>query len=256
MPKRLKFKSMSLSRKLSDNMAKLGVNIDHVATLREARMADIPDPSAAAGVCEAAGCDSIVCHLREDRRHIKDADVIALRELVTTRLNLEMSIAGEIVKFACRVKPDQATLVPERRQEITTEGGLDVKKNLSRVRGVVTKLKAAGIDVSLFINPAISQIDAAVKSGAGIIELHTGQYANAPSVDARARQLAILQKCVKYAYSLGLEVNAGHGLNYDNSEDVAIIKGINELNIGHSIISRAVFTGLEQAVRDMIGIIR
>ena len=237
-------------------MPKLGVNIDHVATLREARKTYMPDPIEAARICEEAGCDSIVCHLREDRRHIKDEDVITLREIIKTRLNLEMSIAKDIVEFACRVRPDQATLVPEKRQEVTTEGGLDVKRNLSKVKSVVSRLKESGIDVSLFINPARSQIDASLKSGAGIIEFHTGEYANAESESARKKQLDILKDAVKYAASLGLEVNAGHGLNYDNVADVALVKGINELNVGHAIISKAVFTGIGNAVSEMLGLIR
>lgn len=237
-------------------MVKLGVNIDHVATLREARKGLEPDPIEAARVCEKAGSSSIVCHLREDRRHIKDADVIKLRKIVKTRLNLEMSVAKDIVDFACRVKPDQVTLVPEKRQEITTEGGLDVKKNLAKIKAAASKLKRSGIDVSLFINPSKEQIDASIKSGAGIVEFHTGEYANAKSEAARRRQLEILIRSTKYARSLGLEVNAGHGLNYENVKAVAMIKGMNELNIGHSIISRAVFTGLDCAVLDMLEAIR
>lgn len=236
-------------------MVKLGVNIDHVATLREARKTYMPDPIEAARICEEAGCDSIVCHLREDRRHIKDEDVAMFREVVKTRLNLEMSIAREIVDFACRIKPDQATLVPEKRQEVTTEGGLDVKGNFKKISSVVWRLKASGIDVSLFINPAKGQIDAAARSGATIIELHTGEYANAKSEHARLRQLKILKRSVRHGLSLGLEVNAGHGLNYENVRDVAAIKGLNELNIGHSIISRAIFVGLGRAVEEMLGII-
>lgn len=236
-------------------MSKLGVNIDHVATLREARKTYMPDPVEAALECEKAGCDSIVCHLREDRRHIKDADVVTLREVVKTRLNLEMSVAADIVRIACAVRPDQATLVPERRQEVTTEGGLDVKANLARVRTVVKKLQGAGIDVSLFINPARLQIDSAVKSGATIIEFHTGKYANAALETRRKKEFEVLRRSVRYARSLGLEVNAGHGLNYENVRAVARIEGINELNIGHSIIARAVFTGIGEATRQMLEII-
>ena len=180
-------------------MTKLGVNIDHVATIREARKTYMPDPVAAARICEDAGCDSIVCHLREDRRHIKDADVVALREVVRTRLNLEMSIAADITAFACKILPNQATLVPERRQEVTTEGGLDVKKNFNKVRSVVSRLKDSGIDVSLFINPSLGQIDASAKAGAAIIELHTGKYANALSCAAKKRELEALKRAVKYA---------------------------------------------------------
>jgi len=237
-------------------MAKLGVNIDHVATLREARKTYEPSPLDAAQECVAGGCDSIVCHLREDRRHIKDTDVVLLRELVKTRLNLEMSVASEIVDFACKIGPDQATLVPERRKEITTEGGLDVRKNEAKVRKVVSRLRVRGIDVSLFINPSKEQIDASVRTGAEIIELHTGEYANASGPRARRKQLKILERAARYALKKGLEVNAGHGLNYDNVKAVAGIRGMNELNIGHSIVSRAVFTGMRKAVAEMVRLIR
>ncbi|MDP3804676.1 MAG: pyridoxine 5'-phosphate synthase [Candidatus Omnitrophota bacterium] len=237
-------------------MAKLGVNIDHVATVREARRTIVPDPVKAAIACEKSGCDSIVCHLREDRRHIKDADVAALRKIVKTRLNLEMSVAKDIVDFACKIKPDQATLVPERRREVTTEGGLDVVENLARIKSVVSKLKDSGIDVSLFINPIKGQIEASRKTGAGIIEFHTGEYANAESIKAMRRNLEILKKAAKFAIKNGFEVNAGHGLDYDNVRDVAAIGGINELNIGHSIIARAIFVGMERAVVDMVRLIR
>lgn len=237
-------------------MLKLGVNIDHVATLREARRTYMPDPVEAAVLCEKAGCDSIVCHLREDRRHIKDEDVRLLRKTVETRLNLEMSIAKDIVDFACKIGPDQATIVPERRQEVTTEGGLDVYSNEGKVRRVVSRLIDRGIDVSLFINPSRRQIESSVKVGAEIVEFHTGEYANAASVSSRNKHLKILKDSVCYALSLGLEVNAGHGLNYDNAARIASIKGMNELNIGHSIISRAIFTGLEKAVKEMLEIMR
>ena len=232
-------------------MAKLGVNIDHVATLREARGGTTPDPLKAAIACELAGCDSIVCHLREDRRHIKDADVSALKKIVKTRLNLEMSCAKDIVDIACRIKPDQATLVPEKRREVTTEGGLDVAGNFAKVRSVVSRLRGSGIEASLFINPVKSQIEASRKAGAKIIELHTGQYANASSGKSRRRQLQILKTAVRFGIENGLEVNAGHGLDYGNVREVAEIAGINELNIGHSIISYAVFVGIEMAVAEM-----
>jgi pyridoxine 5-phosphate synthase len=237
-------------------MPKLGINIDHVATLREARKTYMPDPIEAALFAEEAGCDSIVCHLREDRRHIKDADVIGLRRVVRTRLNLEMSIAPEIVIFARRIGPDQATLVPERRREVTTEGGLNVKQNFRKISLAVGKLRDHGIDVSLFINPSIAQIDASKKAGAGMIELHTGEYTNAKSYSAQKRELERLKAAAKHALSLGLEVNAGHGLHYGNVKYVAGIKGMNELNIGHSIISRAVFIGITAAVKEMAGLIR
>lgn len=237
-------------------MVKLGVNIDHVATLREARRTYEPSPLDAAQECVAAGCDSIVCHLREDRRHIKDTDVVLLRELVKTRLNLEMSIALGIVDFACKILPDQATLVPERRQEVTTEGGLDVKANKAKVKKAVSRLRSRDIDVSLFINPSKEQLDASMRVGAGMVEFHTGEYANARGAKARQKQLKILKHAAGYARKLGLEVNAGHGLNYDNVRAVAEIKGMNELNIGHSIVSRAVFTGIRKAVQDMVRLIR
>ena len=237
-------------------MPKLGVNIDHVATIREARKAGEPDPVEAAGVCEKSGCDSIVCHLREDRRHIKDADLLRLRKVVRTRLNLEMSVAGEIVDIACRVKPDQATLVPERRQEVTTEGGLDVIRQEKKVKGVIERLSAHGIEVSLFIDPIKDQIDASGRAGASTIELHTGEYCNAKGIKERRQRLSELKYAVRYALSAGFVVNAGHGLNYENVKDVAAIGGMNELNIGHSIISHAVFTGLEKAVKDMLRLIR
>ena len=237
-------------------MPKLGVNIDHVATLREARKGRFPDPIEAATICEEAGCDSIVCHLREDRRHIKDADVTKLEKVVKTRLNLEMSIEKDIVEFACKAKPDQATLVPERRKELTTEGGLDVEANEKRIRSAVDKLKSNGIKVSLFINPNIYQIGASVRAGVDAIELHTGEYADAKSITSKKRELARLIRAAGYALRIGLEVNAGHGLDYDNVKDVAKIKGINELNIGYSIISRAVFAGLDNAVREMLELVR
>ena len=236
-------------------MVKLGVNIDHVATVREARKSCEPNPVEAAKECVRAGCDSIVCHLREDRRHIKDADVEDLRAVIGN-LNLEMSIAKEIVDIACRIKPDQATLVPEKRQEITTEGGLDVRRNEASIRLAVKRLHKNGIAVSLFINPSKEQIDASVRVGAGIIEFHTGEYANASGADAVRRQLNILKKAAGYASERGLIVNAGHGLNYKNVKAVAKIKDMNELNIGHSIVSRAVFTGIAGAVKEMIGLIR
>jgi pyridoxine 5-phosphate synthase len=237
-------------------MPKLGVNIDHVATLREARKGLVPDPVEAALACEKAGCDSIVCHLREDRRHINDKDVKRLRMAVGTRLNLEMSVAEEVVGIACRIGPDQATLVPEKRQEITTEGGLDVVKFQRRVRDVVARLQDKGIEVSLFIDPSLSQIDASYKAGARIIEFHTGEYANAASRASEKRELDILKRAVKHALLSGIEVNAGHGLNYENTKAVAGIKGMHELNIGHSIISRAIFVGLGRAVKEMVELAR
>jgi pyridoxine 5-phosphate synthase len=244
-------------------MPKLGVNIDHVATLRQARyktsgrgIIPEPDPVKAAIMCENAGCHSIVCHLREDGRHIKDRDVEILRRIVKTKLNLEMSISKEIVKIAKRIKPNQATLVPEKRQEVTTEGGLNVVKYLKKIKKVVKGLQASGIKVSLFINPDKKQIKAAKKTSAEFIELHTGEYANATDDRAMKKQLQILKDAAKFAIGLKLKVNAGHGLNYINVADVAKISGIEELNIGHSIISRAVFNGLDEAVRQMLALVK
>lgn len=235
---------------------KLGVNIDHVATVREARGVAHPDPVEAARACMEAGCDSIVCHLREDRRHIKDDDVWRLREVVNTRLNLEMSIAKEIVKIACMVRPEQATLVPEKRRELTTEGGLDVIKYSGKIADVIQKFDQKKIETSLFINPSKAQIDASKKAGVSIIELHTGEYADARTEPARLKEFDKIKRAVEYAMSIGLEVNAGHGLNYANVKDIARIKGVNELNIGHSIVARAVIVGMRQAVEEMIGLIR
>ena len=234
----------------------LGVNIDHVATIREARGGAEPDPVSAALACEAAGCDSIVCHLREDRRHLPDEDRFRLRKSVKTRLNLEMSIAKEVVDIARRIKPDQATLVPEKRQELTTEGGLDVVRAEKRIRGVVETLRSSGIEMSLFIDPVKDQIDASKRTGAGIIELHTGEYSNARDPAQARSRLKALKTAVYYAGSLGLIVNAGHGLNYENTGLVVSIDKINELNIGHSIISRSVFVGLDRAVKEMLAMIK
>lgn len=230
---------------------KLGVNIDHIATLREARGGIEPEPAFAALLSELSGADSIVAHLREDRRHINDEDVCVLKGMVKTRFNLEMSIAPEIVSIACRIKPDQATLVPEKRQELTTEGGLDIVSNPGRIKKAVNKLAEAEIEVSLFIDPVKAQIAAAKKTGARMIELHTGAYANAKTTAGENMRLNELKRAVKFAQGIGLEVFAGHGLNYNNVTKVSAIKGIEELNIGHSIISRAVFVGLVRAVKEM-----
>jgi len=227
------------------------VNIDHVATVRQARRGSFPDPVEAARVCERAGADSIVCHLREDRRHIQDRDVATLLKRISTRLNLEMSIAPEIVEVALRLKPDQVTLVPERRQELTTEGGLDVARLSKQLTQVVRQFHARGIEVSLFIDPVSSQIAAAARTGARIIELHTGRYANARTSGRRARELTALRQAARHARSLGLAVAAGHGLDYRNVKAVVGIPEIEELNIGFSIIARALFVGIERAVREM-----
>jgi pyridoxine 5-phosphate synthase len=237
-------------------MVKLGVNVDHVATLRQARGEFDPDPVLAARLCEQAGADSIVAHLREDRRHIQDRDIVLLRKTVKTRFNLEMSLDADILKVALAVKPDQATLVPERRQEITTEGGLDVARQLKRTKKVSCALLEAGIDVSLFIAPDKKQIDAAFSIGVNTVELHTGSYARAFGNRSATDEFARMKAMVLYARRLGMVVNAGHGLNYENTRAIARIKGMNELNIGHAIMGRAVFVGLSQAVREMRTIIK
>ncbi|MFQ5952497.1 MAG: pyridoxine 5'-phosphate synthase [Candidatus Omnitrophota bacterium] len=233
-------------------MVKLGVNIDHVATVREARKTFEPDPVEAARESERARCDGIVCHLRKDRRHINDADLAELKKAVTTKLNLEMSVDPEIVEIACRTKPDQATIVPERREEITTEGGLDVAGNLKKVKEVVEKLSAEGIEVSLFIDPEPDQIEASGKAGVNIIELHTGRYAEAFNAGEDSEsELKNLKEMTDLGLNSGLIVCAGHGLNYQNVTPVARIPGMHELNIGHSIISRSIFIGIAGAVKQM-----
>ncbi|MDD2679757.1 MAG: pyridoxine 5'-phosphate synthase [Candidatus Omnitrophica bacterium] len=235
---------------------RLGVNIDHIATLREARGGLEPEPVFAALIVEASGADAIVAHLREDQRHIKDKDIFLLKEVVNTRLNLEMSITPAIIRVAAKVKPDQATLVPERRQELTTEGGLDVAQNQEKIRQAVKKLEGAGIEVSLFIDPVKKQIRAAKKTGARFIELHTGAYANAKNKAEENKCVRELKSAVNFAKGLGLRVFAGHGLNYNNVSRVSALAGIEELNIGHAIISRAVFAGLGRAVREMKDLIK
>ncbi|MFA5231704.1 MAG: pyridoxine 5'-phosphate synthase [Candidatus Omnitrophota bacterium] len=237
-------------------MPKLGVNIDHVATLRQQRKGNLPDPVYAAFLCEEAGAESIVAHLREDRRHIQDADIKLLRKHIKTRLNLEMSVSPEIIKIACEIKPYQSTLVPERRQELTTEGGLNVADNLKKISSVISELKKAGIQVSLFIDPVKKQIDAAVKAGAEIIELHTGRYADAKKPGQVERSFNQIRQAVDYAKLRKLRVNAGHGLNYNNVRRVAELNGIEELNIGYSIICKALYTGLYNAVKEMRQLIK
>ena len=232
-------------------MAKLGVNIDHVATLRQARREFDPDPIVAAKICEQAGADSIVAHLREDRRHINEDDIRQLRKTITTRLNLEMSLNREIVEIAVRIKPDEATLVPEKRAEITTEGGLDVIRHFHRIKQTVATLQDRNIAVSLFIDPIKKQIQKAQESGATAIELHTGRYDHVRTKYSQMKELKKIKNMTQYAQGLGLVVNAGHGLKYHNTKAIANILGIEELNIGHSIISRAVFVGLESAVKEM-----
>jgi pyridoxine 5-phosphate synthase len=228
----------------------LGINIDHVATVRQARRAPYPDPVHAALLAEQSGADNITLHLREDRRHIQDRDVRALRPLLLTRMNLEMGLTEEMIGIACEVRPQDCCLVPESRQEVTTEGGLDVAADVERVAAGVRKLAAVGIRVALFIGPEIAQVEAAKRSGAPVIELHTGTYADATGA-AQARELERLVSAARRASSLGLEVHAGHGLTYHNVEPIAAIPEIVELNIGHCIVARAIFTGLPAAVRDM-----
>ncbi len=230
---------------------RLGVNIDHIATVRQARRGTMPDPVEAARICERAGATSIICHLREDRRHIQDRDVERLRAMVTTRLNLEMSIAPDVVRAALRIRPDEVTLVPERRQELTTEGGLDVRRLAARLRPLIGQCHARGIRVSLFIDPVEAQIAAAEAVGARIIELHTGRYAEAQTAAERRRQLRALMTAIRLGRAHGLAVAAGHGLDYDNVVAIARIPEIEELNIGFSIISRALTVGLERAVTEM-----
>lgn len=238
-------------------MLKLGVNIDHVATVREARYrgcaAGEPDPVAAALQCEAAGAHGITAHLREDRRHIQDRDVWKLREVIQTRLNLEMANVPEIVAIALKLKPDIVCLVPERRQEVTTEGGLDAVGHLYSLSETRRRMTDAGIEVSLFIAPDIAQVAAAAQTGAEFVELHTGQFAEHFADDAaRERELNRLITAAKEAHAAGLQVNAGHGLNYENLATLHRVPHLVELNIGHSIVSRAVFTGMAQAVKDML----
>jgi pyridoxine 5-phosphate synthase len=237
-------------------MIRLGVNIDHVATVRQARRAVEPDPVAAALLAVLGGADSITVHLREDRRHIQDRDVRLLRPVVPQRLNLEMAAVNAIADIACEVKPDEATLVPERREELTTEGGLDVIAHEAAVARIVKRLQAADIEVSLFIDPDPRQIEVARVLGARAVELQTARYAEAGSAADRERELTALREATAYARDKGLHVHMGHGLNYWNVQAVAAIPGVAELNIGHSIISRAVLVGMERAVREMKAAIR
>jgi pyridoxine 5-phosphate synthase len=236
-------------------MPHLGVNIDHVATLRQARRGAEPDPVWAAAEAELGGATCITLHLREDRRHIQDRDLEILRRTVQVKLNLEMAVTDAMVQIACRVRPNQATLVPEGRQEITTEGGLPVAGQEAKVAAAVRRLKESGIVVSLFIDPTPAEVEASAQVGADAVEFHTGEYANAPEGRERDRQFARVAEAAKQAQALGLVVHAGHGLNYVNVCRIAQIPGMTELNIGHSIISRAVFIGLRKAVREMVRLV-
>jgi pyridoxine 5-phosphate synthase len=234
----------------------LGVNIDHVATLRQARRGRYPDPVHAALAAEVAGADSITLHLREDRRHIQEQDVRTLRPLLQTRMNLEMAVTDEMLDFAAEVRPADCCFVPERRAELTTEGGLDVAAQLERVREATTRLSQAGVRVALFIDPDPRQIEAAARAGAPVVELHTGAYAQAGAAAAAATELERLRSATRLAAGLGLTVHAGHGLNYHNVRPVAAVREIVELNIGHALIAHAVFVGLSAAVREMKALMR
>src|SRR5690554_7294604 len=229
----------------------LGVNIDHVATLRQARGTRYPDPVQAAIEAEQAGADSITLHLREDRRHIQERDVMMLADIVQTKINLEMAVTEEMLSIAEKYQPADCCLVPERREELTTEGGLDVAGQQSRMHDACTRLAEAGITVSLFIDPELKQIEAAVACGAPVIELHTGRYAEAGSAAEAKHELEIIRKAAEQAHALGLQVNAGHGLHYHNVQPIAAIKELVELNIGHAIVARSFFTGFQTAVAEM-----
>ena len=234
----------------------LGVNIDHICTIRQARGTRYPDPVQAALIAEQAGADGITAHLREDRRHIQDKDLFLLNETLQTRLNMEMAVTDEMIGIALKVKPFACCLVPEKREELTTEGGLEIAGNMNRMRSACATLGNAGIEVSLFIDPDKEQIDAAVSAGAPVIELHTGCYADATTAEEKNTELVRIIEAAKYAHSAGLQVNAGHGLNFHNVEDICAIPEIVELNIGHSIIAQALFVGLAQAVSDLKTVMR
>jgi len=232
-------------------MPKLGVNVDHIATIREARKTFEPSPVEAALLAQKAGCDSIVAHLREDRRHIKEPDIVEIKKFIKVPFNLEMSIASDIVSFAVKVKPDEATIVPEKRKELTTEGGLDVVRLREQLRKVVAMLQNKNIRVSLFIEPDFRQIEISKKIGVDAIEIHTGHFANAKNISEKKKCFTKIKKAVEYGLDMNLIVNAGHGLRYDNTSKIAQIRGINSLNIGHSIIAYAVIDGMKEAVVKM-----
>jgi pyridoxine 5-phosphate synthase len=234
----------------------LEVNVDHVATLRQARLIDEPDPVTAAALAELAGADGIIVHLREDRRHIQDRDLKLLRQIIKTRLNLEMAATAEMLDISRTVKPDLVTLVPEKRQELTTEGGLEVAGHKDFLKNYVQDLKAAGLGVSLFVDPAPPQIDAAKDVGAEWVELHTGTYAGAPTGREATRLFQELLKAARHARSLGLKVKCGHGLNYHNIKPFRGLEEFAEFSIGHSIMARAILVGLERAVREMVELVR
>lgn len=237
-------------------MVKLAINVDHVATLRQARGITEPDPMTAAAIAELAGAVGIVVHLREDRRHMQDRDVEILRKTVQTKLNLEMAAAEEIIQIALDLGPDMVTLVPEKRQELTTEGGLDVVGQTQKLTEVIARMSAKNIPVSLFIDPDSAQIQASKEVGATFVEIHTGRYADAESEEEEEREFDLIAAAAEEAYEAGLRVNAGHGLNYVNTARVAALPTIEELSIGHAVMARAIFVGLDQAVREMVDICR
>jgi len=234
----------------------LGVNIDHIATLRQARGTIYPDPVLAAQLAEQAGADGITLHLREDRRHIQERDVELIKQVIQTPMNFEMAVTESMLSYAEKIQPEHVCLVPERREELTTEGGLDVAGQLNKITAACQRLAAKGSEVSLFIDADTDQIDAAIAAGAPAIELHTGAYAEAKSPDQLEKELKRVQDGAAYALNKGLIVNAGHGLHYHNVQAIAAISGINELNIGHAIIARAVFTGLAEAIKEMRSLIQ
>ncbi len=248
------FKQVQTSR--SATMPYLAINVDHVATIRQARGGAEPDPVQAAGICELAGAEGIVVHLREDRRHIQDRDVRVLRQTIKTKLNLEMAVTAEIVDFALEIVPDMVTLVPEKRKELTTEGGLDVLGHSKKLGKAIEKMRKAGIPVSIFIDADAAQIQAALDVGATFVELHTGRYCDANSASDMEQQFHLIEQSAELAFESGLRVNAGHGLDYRNTAPIAALPFIEELSIGHAIISRAVLVGLDQAVREMLAIVR
>jgi pyridoxine 5-phosphate synthase len=248
------FKQLHSQRRTA--MPFLAINVDHVATIRQARGGVEPDPVLAAGICELAGAEGIVVHLREDRRHIQDRDVRLLRQTVKTKLNLEMANAPEIVDLALEIVPDMITLVPEKRKELTTEGGLDVIANAKKLTKTINKMRKVGIPVSLFIDPNADQVQAAIDVGATFVELHTGRYCEAKNWEVQEQEFHLIEQASELAYESGLRVNAGHGLDYRNTHPIAALPFIEELSIGHAVISRAVLVGLDQAVREMLKIVR
>ena len=237
-------------------MARLAVNVDHVATLREARGIDEPDPVIAAGIAEIAGADGIICHLREDRRHIKERDLKLLREIVKTKLNLEMAAVEEMINIAREVGPDLVTLVPERRQELTTEGGLNLKARPEYYREVVDRIKEVGIKISFFIDPDPEQIQIAKEVGGDIVEIHTGHYSEAKSEEEQEKRFLKIKEAVETAHSLGLRISAGHGLNYVNIKRLKALPQIEEYSIGHSIVTRSIYVGFYKAVKEMVDIVK